>query len=120
MNRPAPKQTREMWVYIIILTVAIIILWGYFFKNYWLKTAVKEETNTTQKSWSEMVAEIKQSVNQGSEVFKQVKEELKDLSLPIQSSTNVSAATSSTSTAAVKAELIEKLKNKLEQDNINK
>lgn len=107
-----------MWVYIAILTVAIIILWGYFFKSYWLKTAVKEP-DQNQKSWSEMLAEIRQSVSQGSEVIKQVKDELKDLSLPIQSLTDVSAATSSASTAAIQAELIEKLKNKLEQDNIN-
>lgn len=116
MNKPTPQQHKEMWVYIVILTVAIIILWGYFFKNYWLKTAVKEETDPRQKSWSQMVAEIKQSVSQGSEVFKQVKEELKDLSLPVTVTPDNSAATSSTSTAA-QLELIKKLKDKLEKDN---
>ncbi|MDP2587066.1 MAG: hypothetical protein Q8P32_04870 [Candidatus Komeilibacteria bacterium] len=115
MNKPTPQQHKEMWVYIVILTVAILILWGYFFKNYWLKTAVKEEADPQQKSWSEMVAEIKQSVSQGSEVFKQVKEELKDLSLPIEASVGNSAATSSTSSAA-QLEMINKLKIKLEEN----
>ncbi len=105
-----------MWVYIVILTLAIIILWGYFFKSYWLAATVKEP-DAKEQGWGEMLNEIKQSVNQGSQVFKQVKEDLKNLSLPAEAIQNGLAATSSASTAATQAELIEKLKNKLEQTN---
>lgn len=118
MPQPAPKQHQEMWVYIVILTLVIVALWGYFFKSYLLKTTVKEPGETDQ-SWGAMLNEIKQSINKSNEVFKQVKEDLQNLPLPgelVQDQTT--PVTSSASTVA-SPELIQRLKDKIKNEANN-
>jgi len=71
----SPKEQKQMWVYIILLTVIIGGLWFIFFKKQ--MSAVLNNSDTKQeKSLGEIFSNFGQSVSKGVQVLKEVKNQL--------------------------------------------
>ncbi|MCX6785632.1 MAG: hypothetical protein NTZ18_02130 [Candidatus Komeilibacteria bacterium] len=102
MNEPSAKQKKEMWLYISLLVLLILAMWGYFLKIELRQSAgTVKESNKSVGGLGGVLQQFVGSASRGAALLKNWQENFK---LP-----------TSATTTNINQELINKLKDKLEQ-----
>lgn len=101
-----------MWAYIAVLSVIIIAIWFHFFKNFAVSAV---SVKPKQPGLSEKFKELKNSLNQGGQVFGEIKSQIENIAKTAEQLATSTPATSS-EPILEEGELINKLKIKLEQN----
>ena|SRR3989344_9206652 len=99
-----------MWAYIIILSLTVFAIWIFFFKAE-MRRSTSDSQPAGNQSLSEILSDFKDSIGQGASLINQIREEAGQLDLSQEPQ-----ATSTQLTDQQKEALVDKIKEKLENN----